>query len=90
MDILQITLIVVLVLLAINLMIVGVYLIMVLRDFRETIKKANSVLDNANVITDAVANPSHAIAGIIAGVTQSVKAVKGISSLVDNSKKRSN
>jgi uncharacterized protein YoxC len=88
MDLLQITLIVVLVLLAINLIVVGVYLFLVLKDFRQTVHKANAVLDNVQTVTDAVSSPAATIAGIISGVTQSVGAIKGISNLMDNSKKK--
>jgi hypothetical protein len=45
------------------------------------------VLDDVHEVTDAVANPVTSIAGIISGVTQSIRAVKSISSLIDNSKK---
>lgn len=78
-------LIFILALLTLNLIAVGVYLILVLKEFRETIKKANLVLDNVHDVTNAVANPITTIAGIIAGVTNSVKAVKSISTLIDNS-----
>jgi uncharacterized protein YoxC len=83
MDI-QTILIFILALLTINLIAVGIYVIIVLRDFRETIQKANSVLDNVHDVTDLVANPITSIAGIIAGVTKGVKAVKAISSLVNS------
>lgn len=83
MDI-QTILIFILALLTVNLIAVGIYVIMVLRDFRETIKKANEVLDNVHDVTDIVANPITSIAGIIAGVTKGVKAVKAISSLVSS------
>lgn len=82
MDI-QIILIVILAILTINLIAVGIYVILVLRDFRETVKKANEVLDNVHQVTDIVANPITTIAGIIAGVTKGVRAVKAISSLVE-------
>jgi len=82
MDI-QTVLIFILGILTINLIVVGVYIILVLREFRSTIKKANYVLDNVNGFTDAITNPIATIAGIISGVTESVKAVKQISSLMD-------
>ena len=46
------------------------------------------VLDDVHEVTDAVATPVTTIAGIISGVTQSVNAVKSISSLLDGSKKK--
>jgi uncharacterized protein YoxC len=86
MDI-QTILIFILGILTINLIIVGVYIILVLREFRQTVKKANYVLDNVNGFTDALTNPIATIAGIISGVTESVKAVKQISSLMDKENK---
>jgi len=83
MDI-QTILIFILAVLTINLIAVGVYVILVLKDFRETIKKANEVLDNVHQVTDVVANPITTISGIIAGVTKGVRAVKEISSLIEN------
>jgi hypothetical protein len=86
MDI-QTVLIVVLILLTINLIAVGVYVVLILKEFRETVKKANSVLDNVHNVTNVVANPITSLAGIIAGVTQGVKAIKSISSLFDDKDK---
>ena len=83
MDI-QTILIFILAILTVNLIAVGVYVILVLKDFRETIQKANSVLDNVHEVTDFVANPITSIAGIISGVTRGVKAVRAISSLIDD------
>lgn len=82
----QAILIFILALLTLNLIAVGVYVILVLKEFRETIKKANMVLDDVHDVTDAVSNPISTIAGIISGVTESVKAVKSISSLMDRKK----
>jgi hypothetical protein len=88
MDYLQITLIVVLIILAGNLVAVGIYVTLVLKEFRETVRKANRVLDNVGDVTTAVAKPVSTIAGIISGVSESVRAVKSISSLMDGSKFR--
>lgn len=89
MDI-QTILVFILGILTINLIAVGIYVILVLREFRETVKKANYVLDNVNGFTDAIVNPISTIAGIISGVTESVRAVKQISSLMDSSEKDEN
>ncbi len=82
----QTVLIFILAVLAINLVVVGIYVILVLKEFRETIKKANSVLGDVSQITNVVTNPITTIAGIIAGVTESVKAVQSISNFVDRKK----
>jgi hypothetical protein len=85
MDI-QTILIFILCVLALNLIAVGIYVILVLRDFRDTIKKANAVLDNVDQVTGMVASPAVTVAGIIAGVAESVNAVKTISGLMGHKK----
>jgi uncharacterized protein YoxC len=85
MDI-QSILIFILAILTVNLIAVGIYVVLVLKEFRETVKKANEVLDNVHDVTSAVSSPITSIAGIIAGVTESIRAVKSISSLVDRKK----
>ena len=82
MDI-QTILIFILAILTVNLIAVGIYVILVLKEFRQTVIKANSVLDNVHDVTDFVANPVTTIAGILAGVSKGVKTVKSISSLFD-------
>lgn len=85
---LQTVLIVILVILTINLIGVGIYVILILKEFRETIRKANHVLDNVGEVTDVVVNPITSLAGVITGVTQSVNAVKAISSLFERNEKK--
>ncbi|KKS16297.1 MAG: hypothetical protein UU77_C0031G0003 [candidate division WWE3 bacterium GW2011_GWC1_41_7] len=80
---LQVVLIFILALLTINLMIVGFYVILVLKEFRETIKKSNSVLDNVHKVSDAVTSPISSLAGIVSGIAEGVKTVRAISSLRD-------
>jgi uncharacterized protein YoxC len=82
MDIIQIALIIVLILLSVNLAIVAIYLISTLKEFREVVRKANRVLDNV----DTMSGPLSTIAGIFAGVSQSVRAIKDIGSLIDTKK----
>jgi len=82
MDIIQVALIIVLVLLAVNLVIVAVYLTSTLKEFREAVRKANRVLDNV----DTMSGPLSTIAGVFAGVSQSVRAIKDISNLIENQK----
>jgi uncharacterized protein YoxC len=85
MDYLQITLIIVLIILAVNLIFVGVYVVLVLKSFRETVERANEVLEDVEDVTNAVSKPITSFSGIISGVTEGVKAVKSISSLMDRS-----
>jgi hypothetical protein len=86
MDYLQVTLIIVLGVFAVTLLCVGIYLIRILIEFKNTVTKANKVLDDVGDVTGAVSGPVTSLAGIISGVTESVKAVKSIRSLLDGSK----
>src|SRR3989337_2348779 len=80
MDI-QILLVFILALLTLSLMAVGFYVITVLKELRETIKKSNNILDNVQEVTESVTNPISTISSIISGITQGFKAVKTITTL---------
>lgn len=80
---LQVILVFILALLTVNLMIVGFYVVTVLKEFRETIKKSNTILDNVHSVTDTVSNPLTSIASLVSGLTQGIKAVKSITTLRD-------
>jgi uncharacterized protein YoxC len=83
---LQIILIFILALLTLNLIFVGFYVVVVLKEFRQTIKKSNEILDDVHQVSDTITNPATALTGIVAGVTEGVKAIKAITSLVDTKK----
>ena len=74
----QIVLVIILTLLTINLIVVGIYVVTVLKEFRETIKKMNRVLDNAENITDSVAGPITAISSLTTGIVSSLKVLGAI------------
>jgi hypothetical protein len=84
---LQVILIFILALLTVNLIVVGIYVILVLKEFRVTIKKSNEVLDNVHSVTNTVANPITSLVGVVSGVMESFKAVRSITSLRDDDKK---
>jgi len=86
MDI-QVILVFILALLTINLVVVGVYLILVLKEFRETIKKTNSVLDNVQSLSNVVSNPLTLLTGFMSAVVQGYNAVKSINTIRGDHKK---
>lgn len=57
MDSAQIVLLLVLIVLTVLLLILGIQVFFILRDFRRTINKANKVLDDTGVITESVSGP---------------------------------
>lgn len=85
----QLILIIILALLTVNLLIVGIYVVLVLKDLRITISKTNDVLDNVNTVaesagtmTQAISNPVTSIAGFANTVASGITAAKSISSLI--------
>jgi len=80
MDI-QVVLIFILALLTINLVVVGVYVVLVLKELRSTIKRANNILDNADNLSDFLANPLSAFSGILDAVVKGFKAVQEVRSI---------
>lgn len=68
MDSAQIILVMVIVLLTTLLIVLGVQVFFILREFRKTVSKANKVLDNTNVITESVSSPLSSLSGIASGI----------------------
>jgi hypothetical protein len=87
MDLLQITVIVVLIILTIIVSCVGVYLTFVLKELRETVKKTNAVIDGVQKVTNVFSNPMAIVAEIVSGVIDGFKAVKSVGSIFDKPKK---
>lgn len=75
---LQIILIFILALLTINLLVVGLYIILVLREFRQTVKKANAILEVLRKVAGAASSPLVALLGAVSGIAGGVKAVRSI------------
>ncbi len=80
MDI-QAILVLILAILTINLVVVGVYVILVLRELRETIQKANVVLSNVNSVSSIVSNPFGMLSSFLTAVLDSYKAVKEVKTI---------
>jgi len=87
MDLLQITIVIVLIVLTAVTACVGIHLVFILKELRETVKKTNNVLDDVKGVTGAVSSPVATFAGIINGITESLKTVKSVNSLFENKKK---
>jgi hypothetical protein len=68
MDIAQVALFIIIILLAILLIVLGVQVFFILREFRKTVAKTNKVLDNTGVITESVSAPISSLSGIAAGI----------------------
>lgn len=85
---LQLVLVFILALLTINLLVVGVYAVLVLKDLRVTLEKANTALDSANSIletaddvTSAISSPVTTISNIANAVVGGMTAARSIKSI---------
>ena len=67
-DPVQITLLIVIVILTILLVVLGVQIFLILREFRKTVKKTNKILDNAYAITSEIEGPVSALSSMVLGV----------------------
>jgi hypothetical protein len=87
MDLLQTTIVIVLIILTAVTTCVGVYFVFILKELRETVRKTNGVLDDVKGVTGAISSPVATFAGIINGITESLKTVKSVNSLFEGKKK---
>ncbi len=79
--------ILILVLLTANLLLVGVYIVFVLKEVRTSIGKLNNILATVDKLTEAVASPIIGISGALTGVTEGMKIIKAFRGLRKNVKK---
>ena len=80
MTLLETTLIIVLVVLAINTVAVTVFICLVLSVFKQTLTKANTVIDDVHEVTNVVSSP-------IASVLSVVSSIKSLGNIFDHPKK---
>ena len=71
---LQVVLIFILAILTVTLVGVGIYVILVLKELRDTIQKANLIIDDVETLTNIVSNPLSLITGVVSGF----KAIKNL------------
>ncbi|HNS71091.1 MAG TPA: hypothetical protein PKK07_00010 [bacterium] len=87
MDIVHVILSSLIIVLLCVLIVAVVYIIFILKELKETVKKANAVLDDVQGVTGAVSSPLVMIAGLISGAAEGLKAIKSVSGLFENKKK---
>lgn len=74
-DLTQTLLVVVIVVLTILLTVIGVQLILILKEFRHTLLRVNQVLDQLEITLHHLSSPISGIGGLIQGVRQGAKLV---------------
>lgn len=81
-DPVQMLLLFVIIVLTILLVVLGIQVYFILKELRNTIRKANKVLDNANSITENIQEPLSALSSLVVGLKSGtfftiVKFIKG-------------
>ncbi len=92
MDTAQIILIIVIVLLTGLLVVLGVQVFFILKEFRKTVSKANKVLDNTSSIAQSVSSPISSLSSIATGIKTGatfINLFKKIISKEEDSKRKS-
>jgi len=84
----QTLLVIIIALLSANLIFVGIYIVLILKEVRTTVTKINEILDNAATVSSAVATPIVGASGAISAFTEGVKAFKALKGLQDGNKKK--
>lgn len=83
-DLTQIILVMVVTAVTVILVIVGIQVFFILKEFRETIRKANKILDDFGTVSESVAKPIASAADILTGAT----GVTGLLGWLINRKKK--
>lgn len=83
-DTAQAVLLFVIVVLTILLIVLGIQVFFILKELKQTVSKANKVLDDTSVITESVSGPISSISSLASGV----KTGAAIASLLKGKKKK--
>lgn len=81
MDI-QLAFVILIALLTGSAIVVSVYVVFVLKDFRLTIQKANTILDDAQEVTESVKRPVNSMMSLVDGAVRGIKTAKSVKSIV--------
>ncbi|MEX1061505.1 MAG: hypothetical protein WEC39_00085 [Patescibacteria group bacterium] len=79
-------LLVIIALLTVNVLFVGVYIVLVLKEVRQTVLKANRILDSFSAITSAIAQPIAQAPGVVSAIVEGIKAAKSIQEIMSGKK----
>lgn len=77
----QTLLVIIIALLSANLIFVGVYIVLILKEVRAAITKINGILDSAEAVSSAVATPIVGASGAISAFSEGIKAFKILNNL---------
>lgn len=85
MDI-QVLLVISLSVLVVCVVAVSIYLVVILKEFKQTIQKINGVLESTDGIKSLFVNPASAIVNFISTIAETVKTVRSIRTIADETK----
>jgi uncharacterized protein YoxC len=77
----QLILVLILTIITVNLLVVGFYIVVTLKDFRDTLSRMNKVLDDTSVIVHGIANPLTILTGLVSAFSNAINTSKAITSL---------
>lgn len=75
-DVFQLLLVLVVTALTTLLVFVGIQVVYILREVRESMRKINKVLDDAGLISESVAKPIAGVSGFLTGIQGGAKLMK--------------
>ena len=87
-DLSQILLVIVITALTILLSAIGIQIVAILRELKKTVEKVNKMLDDAGMVTEAVAHPIAGLGGALDGLRSGLKAVEVILAFFSQKKKK--
>lgn len=82
----QVILVVVITTLTILLTVIGIQVVNILKDLKETLKRINKIADNAEVITSAVVRPVTGVSRLVEGIQSSLKIAELLGYIKKNAK----
>ena len=79
-------LLVIIALLTVNVLFVGIYIVLVLKEVRQTVLKLNRILDSFSAISNAIATPIAQAPGVVSAIVEGIKAAKSIQEVMSGKK----
>lgn len=83
---LQVILLVMISLLTINAIVVGIYIVLLLKEFNQTVKKFNGIIDAIDAMVHSVQAPVTTIANVATGLTSGLKIFSAFKSFKNDRK----
>lgn len=84
----QTLLVIIIALLSANLIFVGIYIVLILKEVRTSVTKINQILDSASVVSSAVATPIAGASGAISAFSEGIRAFRALKDLRSKKQKK--